>query len=84
MATDVEIDRALNALSATLNDQRPDRLDPARIQAIVDGATGQERRLHAAAAADDVVILHDGAGRPVARVEAGVGDWTVVREAPSG
>jgi hypothetical protein len=40
--TDVEISRAINALSTTLNDQRPAELDRARLQAIVDGAVANE------------------------------------------
>jgi hypothetical protein len=43
--TDVEISRALNALSTTLRDQRPGRLEPARAQQIVDGALAGEPTL---------------------------------------
>jgi hypothetical protein len=43
--TDVEISRALNALSTTLRDQRPPTLDAARVQQIVDGALGGESKL---------------------------------------
>ncbi|MGN6188054.1 MAG: hypothetical protein ACTHOE_04085 [Conexibacter sp.] len=43
--TDVEISRALNALSTTLRDQRPPRLDPERAQQIADGALGGESKL---------------------------------------
>jgi len=43
--TDVEISRALNALSTTLRDQRPPRLEATRVQQIVDGALAGERKL---------------------------------------
>jgi hypothetical protein len=43
--TDVEISRALNALATTLRDQRPPRLEPARMQQIVDGALAGEPKL---------------------------------------
>jgi hypothetical protein len=38
MAGEVEIDRALAAITATVNDQRLDEFDRDRVQAIVDGA----------------------------------------------
>ena len=41
--TDVEIGRALNALSATLDDQKARRADPARLQEIVTCSLGGER-----------------------------------------
>src|SRR5205823_2238192 len=40
MATDIELDRALVAISATLNDQRLSEYDPDRVQGLVTGATG--------------------------------------------
>jgi hypothetical protein len=43
--TDVEISRALNALSTTLRDQRPPHLEPQRAQQIVDGALAGEPKL---------------------------------------
>jgi hypothetical protein len=38
MASDIEIDRALHAITTTVNDQRLDEYDPRRVQEIVDGA----------------------------------------------
>jgi hypothetical protein len=55
MATDVEIDRALAAITATLNDQKLEQLDRDRIQEIVDAALGGERKL----TVDDGGGLHD-------------------------
>lgn len=81
-ATDVEIDRVLNAINVTLNDQRPDNPPRERLQEIADGATAQERRLEVRAEAAGRFVLHDADTREVvARVErAGAGRWTVQRE----
>jgi hypothetical protein len=43
--TDVEVSRALNALVATLNDQRPSTSDGQRWQSIVSGALGGEQTI---------------------------------------
>jgi hypothetical protein len=40
--TDVELSRVINALSTTLNDQRPAELERERLQEIVDGAVAHE------------------------------------------
>jgi hypothetical protein len=45
--SDVELSRVANALSTTLKDQRPERLELERVQAIADGAVGGERKLTA-------------------------------------
>ena len=45
MSTDIEIDRALAVVTATLNDQRLERYDREHVQAIVTGAVGGERQL---------------------------------------
>jgi hypothetical protein len=78
--TDVEIDRALNALNVTLNDQRPDNPSVERLQQIADGATSQERKLHVRGEAAGRFVLSDGE-RVVAVVEReGASSWTVRRE----
>ena len=45
MATDVEIDRALAAVNATLNDQQLEEFDRDRVQEIVVEALGGEQKL---------------------------------------
>jgi hypothetical protein len=59
--SDVELDRVLNALTTTFNDQHPDRLDPARIERIATGSLGGERKIEARAAGIWLATLH-GAG----------------------
>jgi hypothetical protein len=82
MATDVEVERALNALMVTLNDQRPG-LDPGRLQAIVDGTTAGERVLEVrtTTAADRAHLLDAGSQATVAELTVKDGEWTVRREA---
>lgn len=80
--TDVEIDRILNAIASTLNDQRAVQPPVARLQEIADGATGRERRLDVRGEAPGRFTLHEPAtGTPVATVErSGAQTWTVRRE----
>jgi hypothetical protein len=68
--TDVEISRALNALSMTFGEQRLESFDAARAQAIVSGALAGEHKL------DD--------GRLVATVELRDGRWSVERRLRAG
>ena len=49
MATHVELLRVAHAITATLNDQRPERFDAERVQRIVTGALGGEHALDAVA-----------------------------------
>lgn len=70
MATDVELERALNAVTATLNDEGLDQFDAGRVQQIVTEALGGEPQL----TVDDGGGLHDETG---ARVGA-------IRRSPSG
>lgn len=70
MATDVEIERALAAVTATLNDQGLEEFDTRRVQEIVTEALGGEPHL----TVDDGGGLHDNTGARVG----------VVRRAPSG
>jgi nitrogen fixation protein FixH len=77
---DVEISRALNALSTTLREQRPDRFDAARAQEIVSGALAGEPKLEAratGATSGELRIRED--GRLLATVELRDGRWTVER-----
>ena len=77
MATDVEIDRALAAISATLNDQRPEEFDRERMQELVTGALGGEREL----TVDDGGGVHDDTGDRIGAIrKAPGGEWLVERQ----
>jgi hypothetical protein len=80
--TDVELDRVLNALSTTFNDQHPDELDLARIQEIADGALGGEHKLQPRADGPWRAALHEaGGGRKLATLErSDAGRWSTSRE----
>lgn len=83
--TDVEIERALNALNVTLNDQRLERLDLGRLQRIVTLALGGEERLRLVGDADHAgraAWVKDLDEENVARVELAAGPrWIVERHA---
>jgi hypothetical protein len=83
--TDVEISRALNAVSCTLRDQRPQSFDPARVNEIALGALAGEPKLSATAtgtASGELRKRED--GRLVARIELQEGQWVVQRELKAG
>jgi hypothetical protein len=77
MTTDVEIDRVLAAVTATLNDHGLDSFDPVRVQEIVRGALGGEP----AVTVDDGGGVHDSAGRRVASIRrSDSGEWIADRQ----
>jgi nitrogen fixation protein FixH len=83
--TDVEISRALNALSMTFGEQRLESFDAARAQAIVSGALAGEHKLEARATgptSGELRIRDD--GRLVATVELRDGRWSVERRLRAG
>jgi len=83
--TDVEISRALNALSMTFGEQRLESFDAARAQAIVSGALAGEHKLEARATgptSGELRIRDD--GRLVAPVELRDGRWSVERPPRAG
>lgn len=80
MATDVEISRALNALTTTFNDQKVLTFDAARAQEIVTGALGGERNLLVFAEGELAGRLHDPVGRRIASVEHTGRRWTARRD----
>lgn len=83
--TDVEISRALNALSTTLRDQRPETLDPARVRQIVDGALGGAPQLAFRAGGPSAGELRTVADdQLVAAVSLRDGRWTVERKLRAG
>jgi hypothetical protein len=77
MATDVEIERALAAVSATLNDQRLEEFDPDRVQEIVTESLGGEREL----TVDDGGGLHGKSGARIGAIRRTTsGEWIVERQ----
>jgi hypothetical protein len=77
MATDVEIDRALAAVTATLNDHRLETWETKRVQEIVTGSLGGELRL----TVDDGGGLHDESGTRVGCVrKTSSGEWIAERQ----
>ena len=85
LPTDVEISRALNALTTTLRDQRPAAFDPARAQEIVTGALAGEPKLEVrgtGANSGELRIRDD--GRLAATIELKDGHWVVERKIRAG
>jgi hypothetical protein len=77
MATDVEIERALAAITATLNDQKLDQLEPGRVQEIVDQALAGERKLQV----DEGGGIHDDTGARVGAIRrTDSGEWITERQ----
>ena len=76
MSTDIEIDRALAAVSATLNDQKVEHYERERIQEIVTGTVGGEQTL----TVDDGGGLHDESGARIGAIRrTPSGEWIVDR-----
>lgn len=85
MLTDVEISRAVNAVSTTLRDQRPPRFDPERVEQIALGALAHERKLEVRATGPGSGELRRrDDGRLLATVELREGQWVVTRELRAG
>jgi len=77
MATDVEIERALAAITATMNDQKLEQFDTGRVQEIVTESLGGEQLL----TVDDGGGLHDQSGARVAAVrQTDSGEWIAERQ----
>jgi hypothetical protein len=77
MATDVEIDRALAAVTATINDQKLEDWDRRRVQKIVTEALGGEQVLKV----DDGGGLHDERGARVGALRrTDSGEWIAERQ----
>jgi hypothetical protein len=76
MSSDLEIERALAAITTTLNDQQMERFETARVQKIVTRAPGGERAL----TIDDGGGLHDTSGARVGAVRrTDGGEWIIER-----
>jgi hypothetical protein len=77
MATDVEIDRTLATVTATLNDQKLEEFDSGRVQEMVTEALGGERKL----TVDDGGGLHDETGTRIGSIrKTDSGEWIAERQ----
>ncbi len=80
MPTDVQIERALAAVTATLDDQQVDGFETDRIQEIVDSSLGGQREL----TVDDGGGLHDGSGARIGAIRrTDSGEWITERQNPT-
>jgi hypothetical protein len=80
MATDVEIERALASITATLNDQKLDSFDTSRVQEIVTEAVGGEPKL----TVDDGGGVHDESGARIGAIRrTPSGEWITERQNPT-
>jgi hypothetical protein len=80
MASEVDVTRVINALAATLNDQKLRDFDADRVQEIVTGALGGEQKLIAYGSGTSGE-LREGSleGAPVAKLTLAKGEWSVER-----
>jgi hypothetical protein len=80
--SDVEIDRVLNALTTTFNDQHPPSLDIARVEEIATGSLGGERKIEPRQAGEWRATRHKADdGAKLATLERSPqGRWTADRE----
>lgn len=77
MASDVEIERALATVTATLNAQKLDQFDSGRVQEIVTDSLGSEPLL----TVDDGGGLHDETGARVGAIRrTPSGEWITERQ----
>jgi hypothetical protein len=77
MASEVEIDRALAAIAASLNDQQVEEFDTDRVQEIVTGSLGGEHEL----VVDDGGGLHEDSGARVGIIRrTPSGEWITERQ----
>jgi hypothetical protein len=77
MAANVEIDRALAAVTATINDQNLEQFDRDRVQEIVTEALGGQPSL----TVDDGGGLHDESGARVGAIRrTPSGEWITERQ----
>jgi hypothetical protein len=81
MATDVEVDRAIAAITATLNDQKLEEFDRGRVQEIVTESLGGSPEL----TVDDGGGLHDAStGARVGAIRrTDSGEWITDRQNPA-
>jgi len=80
--SDVELDRVLNALTTTFNDQHPASLETSRVEQITTGSLGQERKIEARKTGEWSCALHKvDDGLKLATLERSpAGRWSAERE----
>lgn len=72
MTTEVEIERVLGTVTATLNDHRLESFDADTVQEIARGALGGEPEV----SIDDGGGIHDASGRRIGSIRRGdSGEW---------
>lgn len=77
MTTDVEIDRVLGVVTATLNDHRVESFDADTVQEMARGALGNEPVV----SVDDGGGIHDASGRRIGTVRrSDSGEWIADRQ----
>jgi hypothetical protein len=77
MSTDVQIERALDVVTATLNDQKVSEYKRDRVQSLVEGALGGEQKLWV----DDGGGLHDESGARIGAIRrTPSGEWITDRQ----
>jgi len=80
MVSEVDVTRAINAVAATLNDQKLRNFDADRVQEIVTGALGGEQKLIAYGSGTSGELRDGGVdGAPVAKLALADGEWSVER-----
>jgi hypothetical protein len=80
--SDVELDRVLNALTTTFNDQHPPSLELARVEEIATGSLGGEQKLTPRSAGEWSCTLHkaDDATKLATLERSAQGKWSAQRE----
>jgi hypothetical protein len=80
MSTDVEIEQALTAVAATMNDQKLETLEAQRVQKLVNDALGGEPTM----TVDDGGGIHDDTGARVGAIRrTDSGEWIIERQRPT-
>ncbi|MFL5825270.1 MAG: hypothetical protein ACJ76V_01980 [Thermoleophilaceae bacterium] len=83
MATEGEIDRVLASITTTLSEQKPETLDPSRVQHIVNDALGapqEATQVHVTPAGPHEAYVFDGSKR-VGEIKRSDGRWHASRTA---
>jgi hypothetical protein len=80
--SDVELDRVLNALTTTFNDQHPQSLEVARVEGIATGSLGDERKIEARKSGEWSCALHkiDDGLKLATLQRSPEGKWSAERE----
>jgi hypothetical protein len=80
--SDVELDRVLNALTTTFNDQHPQSLEVSRVEEIATGSLGQERKIEARKTGEWSCALHkiDDNTKLATLERSPEGKWSAERE----